>query len=96
MQFTDTNIACTGGIVPTNGGSPYSGNGASNGQAVMFWHGGPPIPPQHGRPFAPGYDKTMYGPAHRPPAYDGQIVTAPPYGVPPFMPPMYPSGPVPR
>ncbi|KAH9558166.1 hypothetical protein CY35_07G122700 [Sphagnum magellanicum] len=93
MRHDGENEFSLGSTVPPNGSSPF-GSGGNSGR-VVFWHGGPPIPPQHGGTITgDGYDKGgTYVPSHRP-AFDNQIVSGPPYGVPPFMPPVYPSSPL--
>jgi len=82
---------CAGGTAPINGSSPFGGSGGG----VVYWHSGPPRPPQHGQTFPLGYNKGVYNQGHRPPFY-GQLVPGPPFAVPPFIPAMYPSGSLPR
>jgi hypothetical protein len=76
-----------------NGSSRGGGNSGSSGGGGVYWQGGPPIPLQHNRSFAAGYDSTRVPDPRL--TYDGQTTPAA-YGVPPFMPLMHMSGSLPR
>lgn len=74
-----------------NGSSRDGGNGCSSAGGGVFWQGGQPIPPQHGRTYSAGYDRAP-GPR---PTYDGQMMS-PAYVVPPYLSPMHMGGSLPR
>ncbi|KAG0569286.1 hypothetical protein KC19_6G080200 [Ceratodon purpureus] len=92
-EMKPENEIAPGEAMLLNGSSRDGGNGGSSGGGGVFWQGGPPIPPQHNRSFAAGYDPTRV-PGPRP-TYEGQMIPAA-YGVPPFMPSMHMSGSLPR
>ncbi|CAM6015692.1 unnamed protein product [Sphagnum balticum] len=75
-----------GGPMPPMGMPPYGGGGD------MYWHG-PPVP-QQVHPFPGGYGENMHGPGPGPFHFDGPMMPGPQYGLPPYMPPMYHSGPM--
>lgn len=64
-------------------------NGVSQLGTPMFWHGTPML----GHSFHPvGFENTSYPHSHsqRPPSYDMSMMPRSPYGIPSFVPPIFP------
>ncbi|XP_024395616.1 uncharacterized protein [Physcomitrium patens] len=90
-EMKPENEIASGAVMLLNGSSRDGGNGCSSAGGGVFWQGGQPIPPQHGRTYSAGYDRAP-GPR---PTYDGQMMS-PAYVVPPYLSPMHMGGSLPR